>query len=92
MKLEVDCYAGQKGDERPLRVRLDDRAYFGDEVLDQWCGPAGAFYKVHAQPLCPGAANVSARRKLASRVSSIKARALTVDMCLSLLGASQSSV
>ena len=48
MKLEVDCYAGRKGDERPLRFRLDDRAYVVEEVLEQWYGPEGVFYKVRA--------------------------------------------
>jgi hypothetical protein len=48
MKIEVDCYAGRKGDERPVRFRLDGRAYLVEEVLDQWYGPEDAFYKVRA--------------------------------------------
>jgi len=72
------------GEKRATKGRVSYEVV--EEVLDQWYGPAGAFYKVRAQPLCPGAANVSAPRKLASRVSSVKARTLTVDMCLSLLG------
>ncbi len=48
MKVEVDCYSGRKGDERPVRFRLDDRPYVVRELLDQWYGPEDAFYKVRA--------------------------------------------
>jgi hypothetical protein len=36
MKLEVDCYSGRTGDERPVRFRLEDCQYMVEEVLDQW--------------------------------------------------------
>ena len=45
MKLEVDCYAGRKEDERPVRFRLDGREYLVEEVLDQWYGANDVFYK-----------------------------------------------
>ena len=48
MKLEVDCYSGRKADERPVRFRLDGKAYLVAEVLDQWYGPQDVFYKVRA--------------------------------------------
>jgi len=48
MKLEVDCYAGRKADERPVRFRLDGKEYMVEEVLDQWYGPEDVFYKVRA--------------------------------------------
>ena len=48
MKLEVDCYAGRKADERPVRFRLDGHEYMVEEVLDQWYGPEDVFYKVRA--------------------------------------------
>ena len=34
MKVEVVCYSGYKGDERPVRFRLDGQDYFVEEVLD----------------------------------------------------------
>jgi hypothetical protein len=46
MKLGVECYAGRKADERPVRFQLGDRDYMVDEVLDQWYGPDDAFFKV----------------------------------------------
>ncbi len=48
MKLEVECYSGRKGDERPVRFRLDGRPYVVDEVLDQWYDPDSILYKVRA--------------------------------------------
>jgi len=46
MKVEVECYAGQKADERPVRFRLDEREYTVEEVLDSWYGPDHVFFKV----------------------------------------------
>jgi hypothetical protein len=48
MKVEVECYAGRKADERPVRFRLDRNEYLVEEILDQWYGPEKAFYKVRA--------------------------------------------
>ena len=48
MNLEVDCYAGRKADEKPVRFRLDGHEYMVEEVLDQWYGPKDVFYKVRA--------------------------------------------
>jgi uncharacterized protein (UPF0128 family) len=48
MKLEVDCYAGRKADDRPVRFRLDGHEYMVEELLDQWYGPQDVFYKVRA--------------------------------------------
>src|ERR1022692_4128231 len=48
MTVRVECYAGRKADERPIRFYLDGHAYLVEEVVDQWCGPADTFFKVHA--------------------------------------------
>jgi hypothetical protein len=48
MKLEVECYAGCKADERPSRFCLDGRQYIVDAVLDQWYEPESTYYKVRA--------------------------------------------
>ena len=48
MDLEVECYAGRKADERPVRFRLHGHAYLVEEVVDQWCGPDSIFYKLRA--------------------------------------------
>ena len=48
MKVEVVCYSGYKGDERPVRFRLDGQDYCVEELLDQWYGPQNIFFKVRA--------------------------------------------
>jgi len=48
MRLQVQCYAGRKADERPVRFRLGDRDYMVEEILDQWYGPDDQFFKVRA--------------------------------------------
>jgi len=46
MKLRVECYAGTKADERPVRFQLGERDHMVEEVLDQWYGPDDVFFKV----------------------------------------------
>ena len=46
--LHVVCYSGRKSDERPLRFQLDDHEYLVEEIVDQWYGLDGAFFKILA--------------------------------------------
>lgn len=49
--LKVECYAGYKAGERPLRftfVRGNGRTYEVKEILDQWYGPRYQCFKVRA--------------------------------------------
>jgi hypothetical protein len=46
MKLRVECYAGAKADERPVRFQLGERDHMVEEVVDQWYGPDDVFFKV----------------------------------------------
>ena len=48
MKVQVECYAGRKADERPIRFHLYQRDYLVEEIVDQWYGPAATFFKVRA--------------------------------------------
>jgi hypothetical protein len=48
MRVSVECYAGRKADERPVRFRLEGRDYEVEELLDQWYGPEAAFFKIRA--------------------------------------------
>ena len=48
MRLQVQCYAGRKADERPVRFRMGERDYMVEEIVDQWYGPDDQFYKVRA--------------------------------------------
>ena len=46
--MRVECYAGRKADERPLRFSLDGHDYLVEEILDQWYGPSHTFFKLRA--------------------------------------------
>ena len=49
--LKVECYAGYKADERPLRFRMESagaKTFEVREVLDQWYGPGYECFKVRA--------------------------------------------
>ncbi len=48
MKVKVECFAGRKGDERPVRFKLRERDYIVEDVLDNWDGLDGTFFKVRA--------------------------------------------
>lgn len=48
MKLRVECYAGSKAQERPVRFHLGGRTLSVAEVVDQWYGPDDVFFKVLA--------------------------------------------
>ncbi len=48
MQIRVECYAGSKADERPVRFKLGERTLIVEELLDQWYGPEDEFFKVRA--------------------------------------------
>jgi hypothetical protein len=48
MIVEVQCYAGRKADERPVRFRIGDRDHIIEEIVEQWYGPDDSFYRVRA--------------------------------------------
>jgi hypothetical protein len=44
----VECYAGYKADERPVRFHLGSREYEVSELLDQWYSPEATYFRVRA--------------------------------------------
>ena len=48
MALRVECYAGYKADQRPIKFWLDDALHFVESIDDQWYGPSSSYYRVHA--------------------------------------------
>ncbi len=51
LPLKVECYAGYRADERPLRFTLGavtNRTYEVKEVIDQWYGLGYRCFKVRA--------------------------------------------
>jgi hypothetical protein len=44
--LRVECYAGHKGDERPVRVLLDNQMTEVRAVEDRWFSPGSTYFRV----------------------------------------------
>lgn len=44
--LRVECYAGYKGDERPLRLHLGERTLEVVAVEDRWYSPGETYFRV----------------------------------------------
>ncbi len=47
-ELKVECYAGYRPDERPLRFTLGEQVLEVKEVEDQWYSPSSRHFKVRA--------------------------------------------
>jgi hypothetical protein len=45
-QVDVECYAGYRGEETPRRFRLGERSVDVREVLDQWHAPDHRYFKV----------------------------------------------
>ena len=48
MKIQVECYSGQKADERPIKFWLGEVVLFVESVEDQWRGPDDLYFRVRA--------------------------------------------
>jgi hypothetical protein len=46
MKIRVECYAGQRGEEEPRAFHLGGRRLPVTEILDRWLDPAYRYFKV----------------------------------------------
>jgi hypothetical protein len=44
--IRVACYAGYKGEERPLRLYFREKALQVVEMEDRWYSPGATFYRV----------------------------------------------
>lgn len=44
--VEVECYAGYRADERPVRLRLGEQTFEVAEVEDRWYSPGETFFRV----------------------------------------------
>ena len=44
--LRVECYAGYKGDERPVRLQLGGEMVDVAEVEDRWYSPGATYFRV----------------------------------------------
>jgi hypothetical protein len=46
--IRVECYAGYRADERPLRFVLRGREFQVEELDGQWYSPAASYFRVRA--------------------------------------------
>lgn len=46
MAIQVECYAGHRGEETPHALLIGDRRVRVLEVLDRWLGPDHRYFKV----------------------------------------------
>jgi hypothetical protein len=46
LSIRVECHAGYRGDERPLRFYLGERRVEVIEVVDRWLAPTHRYFKV----------------------------------------------
>jgi len=44
--VHVECYAGYKGSERPVKVQIDERLVDIAEVEDRWYSPGATYFRV----------------------------------------------
>ncbi len=46
LAIDVECYAGHRGEETPRAIHLGDRRIAVVEVLDQWLAPDHRYFKL----------------------------------------------
>jgi hypothetical protein len=47
MRVEVDCYAGYRGEETPRAIRFRGRRVAAVAVIDRWLAPDHRYFKIH---------------------------------------------
>jgi len=48
-EIRVECYAGHKADERPVRFMLRGHSFEVRELDDRWYSPGASYFRVRAQ-------------------------------------------
>jgi hypothetical protein len=46
--IHVECYAGHRADEKPLRFAIRGRQFRVDELDGQWYSPEASYFRVRA--------------------------------------------
>ncbi len=50
--IKVECYAGYRGEETPVRFYLGERCIEVMEVLDRWLDPSHRYFKLRGDDQC----------------------------------------
>jgi hypothetical protein len=45
MRIQVECYAGHRGEETPRRIRIGASAMVITEIIDRWLAPDHRYFK-----------------------------------------------
>jgi hypothetical protein len=45
MQIQVECYAGYRGEETPRRVQIGNRQMEIIEIIDRWLAPQHRYFK-----------------------------------------------
>lgn len=45
MEIEVECYAGYRGEETPRRIQIGENRLEVVEILDRWLAPQHRYFK-----------------------------------------------
>ncbi len=48
-EMRVECYAGYRADERPMRFALRGRVFEIIEIQDRWYSPGAVYFRVRAE-------------------------------------------
>lgn len=46
LQIEVDCYAGYRGEQTPRALRIGENTVAVVEVVDQWLAPDHRYFKI----------------------------------------------
>ena len=49
LRIDVECYAGYKGEQTPRAIVLGDRQIAVVDVIDQWLAPDHRYFKVRGE-------------------------------------------
>jgi hypothetical protein len=47
--VEVECYAGYRADERPMRLKMGEQTLEVVEVEDRWYSPGETYFRVRVE-------------------------------------------
>jgi hypothetical protein len=48
MHIQVECYAGHRGEETPRAIHIGDRRVEVLEIIDRWLAPDHRYFKLRA--------------------------------------------
>jgi hypothetical protein len=49
LKIDVECYAGHRGEQEPRRLLFDGRTVEIAEVVDRWLAPEYRYFKLRGE-------------------------------------------